>query len=30
LGWSPSMNIKDWIPKYLNDLGIIEKWAKEY
>jgi UDP-glucose 4-epimerase len=25
LGWSPSMNIKDWIPKYLNDLGIIEK-----
>ena len=30
LGWSPSMNIEDWIPKYLNDLGITEKWAKEY
>ena len=25
LGWSPKMNIEDWIPKYLNDLGIIEK-----
>jgi nucleoside-diphosphate-sugar epimerase len=25
LGWSPNMNIEDWIPKYLNDLGIIEK-----
>ena len=30
LGWSPSMNIEDWIPEYLNDLGITEKWAKEY
>ncbi len=30
LGWSPKMNIEDWIPKYLNDLGIIEKWVKEY
>jgi len=25
LGWSPSMNIEDWIPEYLNDLGITEK-----
>ena len=25
LGWSPNMNIEDWIPKYLNDLGIIKK-----
>ena len=22
LGWSPTINIEDWVPKYKKDLGI--------